>query len=247
MKNELSNSNQDAHHKYDRNNVITDNTSGINIDVKKLERIGMHVSKDISTDFKKSLSNSYSMSSKIDFLENESKNNNQHMLSYELIERNEMSAYDNKNDYSNAKYSKISLENIEENIDVKSEGMIHEKIHFSSFKSLISYVSKSKEPVLYSFLLNDFSIISFDSAVKIRFYAKNNLNLVNELKKFLEKITGDNWNLELVNDAFAIPVSETFGIISTFNDISQNDVILELKSLLTEEDYSIIDIEWGME
>lgn len=175
-----------------------------------------------------------------DFLEQRSTNSIAHDVDEKISNQVYLKSYDVDRGTSQAECNFAGVKDDLNEVDVNLR-------QIRSFKDVLTIVRQSRMPLLYSFLLNDFHLISFESRGKIRFFVQNNMLMVNELQDFLSKMTNIKWYFEFVNDASVASVRDTFGVLSSFGDISQSDVIAELKNLFDEEDISILDIDWGME
>lgn len=304
-------------------------------DIHELENIAKSIKKDIYDDFKSAAASS-KISSSVNVLSDD-------VIDDNLVNVDDVDDTNTVNIYGNVdeKLDKNVYENTDDKLNDKLDENMNsffgkhldkqlgkhldkhmndkqgnkEKVNLKSFKDLIMHVRKSREPLLYSFLLNDFYLISFESGGKMRFFANNNLNLVSDLKNFLEATTEIKWNLEFLEEfvvkgaakadvkefgkeefvesveeaAMAEKFKSNFeqnnvsssligdiaeninnndnnelrlnspkapALLYSFADIDQNgqndrndenDIIIELKSILSENDYSIVDVDWEME
>ena len=102
------------------------------------------------------------------------------------------------------------LKTLIEGSDLKKKNEIHslnnissskEKDNIDSFESLLSLAKENKAMSLYTMLIDQVKIVSYKPyEVKLILVEKDNLNLLNKIKKELLLLTGSNWTLDILND-----------------------------------------------
>ena len=102
------------------------------------------------------------------------------------------------------------LKTLIEGSDLKKKNEIHslnnissskEKDNIDSFESLLSLAKENKAMSLYTMLIDQVKIVSYKPyEVKLILVEKDNLNLLNKIKKELLLLTGFNWTLDILND-----------------------------------------------
>ena len=102
------------------------------------------------------------------------------------------------------------LKTLIEGSDLKKKNEIHslnnissskEKDNIDSFESLLSLVKENKAMSLYTMLIDQVKLVSYKPyEVKLILVEKDNLNLLNKIKKELLLLTGSNWTLDILND-----------------------------------------------
>ena len=102
------------------------------------------------------------------------------------------------------------LKTLIEGSDLKKKNEIHalnnissskEEDNIDSFESLLSLAKENKAMSLYTMLIDQVKIVSYKPyEVKLILVEKNNLNLLNKIKKELLLLTGSNWTLDILND-----------------------------------------------
>ena len=102
------------------------------------------------------------------------------------------------------------LKTLIEGSDIKKKNEIHslnnissskEKDNIDSFESLLSLAKENKAMSLYTMLIDQVKIVSYKPyEVKLILVEKDNLNLLNKIKKELLLLTGSNWTLDILND-----------------------------------------------
>ena len=101
------------------------------------------------------------------------------------------------------------LKTLIEGSDLKKKKEIHslnnisskEKDNIDSFESLLSLAKENKAMSLYTMLIDQVKIVSYKPyEVKLILVEKDNLNLLNKIKKELLLLTGSNWTLDILND-----------------------------------------------
>ncbi len=79
----------------------------------------------------------------------------------------------------------------------------------TSFQDLLRFVASAREPILYSHLMQDVHLVSFDvGALVIRLGAKAPTTLPNQLEALLTRQTGQSWTVTVVTDGGAETVVE---------------------------------------
>ena len=102
------------------------------------------------------------------------------------------------------------LKSLIEGSDLKKKNEIHslnnissskEEDNIDSFESLLSLAKENKAMSLYTMLIDQVKIVSYKPyEVKLILVEKDNLNLLNKIKKELLLLTGSNWTLDILND-----------------------------------------------
>jgi len=102
------------------------------------------------------------------------------------------------------------LKTLIEGSDLKKKNEIHslnnissskEEDNIDSFESLLSLAKENKAMSLYTMLIDQVKIVSYKPyEVKLILVEKDNLNLLNKIKKELLLLTGSNWTLDILND-----------------------------------------------
>jgi len=102
------------------------------------------------------------------------------------------------------------LKTLIEGSDLKKKNEIHslnnissskEKDNIDSFESLLSLAKENKAMSLYTMLIDQVKLVSYKPyEVKLILVEKDNLNLLNKIKKELLLLTGSNWTLDILND-----------------------------------------------
>lgn len=102
------------------------------------------------------------------------------------------------------------LKTLIEGSDIKKKNEIHslnnissskEEDNIDSFESLLSLAKENKAMSLYTMLIDQVKIVSYKPyEVKLILVEKDNLNLLNKIKKELLLLTGSNWTLDILND-----------------------------------------------
>ena len=102
------------------------------------------------------------------------------------------------------------LKTLIEGSDLKKKNEIHslnnissskEEDNIDSFESLLSLAKENKAISLYTMLIDQVKIVSYKPyEVKLILVEKDNLNLLNKIKKELLLLTGSNWTLDILND-----------------------------------------------
>ena len=102
------------------------------------------------------------------------------------------------------------LKTLIEGSDLKKKNEIHslnnissskEKDNIDSFESLLSLAKENKAMSLYTMLIDQVKIVNYKPyEVKLILVEKDNLNLLNKIKKELLLLTGSNWTLDILND-----------------------------------------------
>ena len=102
------------------------------------------------------------------------------------------------------------LKTLIEGSDLKKKNEIHslnnissskEEDNIDSFESLLSLAKENKAMSLYTMLIDQVKIVSYKPyEVKLILVEKDNLNLLNKIKKELLLLTGFNWTLDILND-----------------------------------------------
>ena len=101
------------------------------------------------------------------------------------------------------------LKTLIEGSDLKKKKEIHslnnisskEEDNIDSFESLLSLAKENKAISLYTMLIDQVKIVSYKPyEVKLILVEKDNLNLLNKIKKELLLLTGSNWTLDILND-----------------------------------------------
>ena len=102
------------------------------------------------------------------------------------------------------------LKTLIESSDLKKKNEIHslnnissskEEDNIDSFESLLSLAKENKAMSLYTMLIDQVKIVSYKPyEVKLILVEKDNLNLLNKIKKELLLLTGSNWTLDILND-----------------------------------------------
>ena len=102
------------------------------------------------------------------------------------------------------------LKTLIEGSDLKKKNEIHslnnissskEEDNIDSFESLLSLAKENKAMSLYTMLIDQVKLVSYKPyEVKLILVEKDNLNLLNKIKKELLLLTGSNWTLDILND-----------------------------------------------
>jgi DNA polymerase-3 subunit gamma/tau len=79
----------------------------------------------------------------------------------------------------------------------------------SSFEELLSIVAKSREPLLYSYLMQDVHLISFTSGqIELRLNNRAPKTLAKDLEALLRRTTGERWQILLSESAGQATLTE---------------------------------------
>ncbi|UFX98603.1 hypothetical protein [Candidatus Gromoviella agglomerans] len=104
----------------------------------------------------------------------------------------------------------------------------------SRFEEIVILVRESREPILYSFILNDFFLIEFKYG-HIIFFCEKNQQIIDKFKLFLIEKTGIAWSFELselkntYNFAF-----ESWIFYNSSKENNLKDILSELKTNFSE-------------